>query len=284
VECQFKELERCPVCEDMLDELLASLPQSLDETYERMLSNITATSVEYARRILTLLCCAERPLTVPELIDGVAVELGDLPKFNPKKRLRNADGILQVCLGLIEVDVNADKKMSTVRIAHFSVQEYLESKRIYQHKAATFSVRRPEAHAEIAYICLTYLLEPALLASNDMEEEYPLIFYAAKSWYNHYHNGDKKAHHIEHQVLQLFRSTTGAFENWIGNGQIEYLKTNEVASPIIMQHFLASTWLFLILFVESLRVILYQSYLNRNFLVQLVYKRNIADLLYKQHR
>jgi len=176
----------------MLDELLVSLPQSLDETYERMLSNITATSVEYARRILTLLCCAERPLTVPELIDGVAVELGDLPRFNPNRKLKNVDGILHVCPGLIEVDVKADKEKSTVRIAHFSVQEYLESKRICQHKAATFSVRRPEAHAEIAYICLTYLLEPALLASNDMKEEYPLTYYAAKRWYKHYHDGDKK--------------------------------------------------------------------------------------------
>lgn len=120
----------CSQCEDLLDRLLVSLPQSLDETYERMLLNIAPASVEYARRIPLLLCCSKRLLTVPELIDGIAVELGDLPKFNPKRKLKNVDVIHQVCPGLIEVDVNTRDDQATVRIAHFSVQEYLESERI----------------------------------------------------------------------------------------------------------------------------------------------------------
>ena len=235
MECQFKELERCPISEHMLDELLVSLPRSLDETYERMLSNITATSVGYAQRILTLLCCAKRPLTVPELIDGAAVELGDLPKFNPKRKLENTDGILQVCPGLIEVGMNTYGNESVVRIAHFSVQEYLESKRICQHKAAPFSVRRPDAHAKIACICLTYLLEPALLVLNVFMEKYPLTAYAARSWYEHYHDSDKNTYQIEHQALRLFRSSTGAFENWVRTGHIDDYRgefiSGKVASP-----------------------------------------------------
>ncbi|KAK1763796.1 hypothetical protein QBC33DRAFT_596465 [Phialemonium atrogriseum] len=179
VECQFKALEQCPECEDLLDQLLASLPQSLDQTYERMLSNIPPASVRYAQQMLTLLCCALRPLTVPELIDGIAVELGDSPKFNPKP--------------------------ATVRLAHFSVQEYLESGRSGQHSIATFRVRRREAHTNIARICLTYLLEPALLMSEKPIKEYPLAPYAAELWHEHLREGDENAHHAKHQALRLFQ-------------------------------------------------------------------------------
>ena len=176
-----------------------------------MLLNVDEESVQDARRILTLLCCAKRPLTVSELIDGTAVELGDNPRLNPNGRLFGEDEIRRVCPGLIEVDARPDDKTSTVRIAHFSVQEYLESERILQHKAATFRVRKLEAHAEIASICLTYLLEPAL--SRDSMEEYPLALYAAKTWHEHFCDGDKNTHHAEHQALRLFRSSGGEFEN-----------------------------------------------------------------------
>jgi len=132
------------------------------------------------------------------------------------------------------VDAQADDKRSTVRIAHFSVQEYLESERILQHKAATFRVRKLEAHAEIASICLTYLLEPAL--SRDSMEEYPLALYAAKTWHEHFCDGDKNRHHAEHQALRLFRSSGGEFENWVTIWNVERYDgskpSRKVPSPV----------------------------------------------------
>ena len=177
-----------------------------------MLLNIDEEFVQDAKRILTLLCCAKRPLTVPELIDGTAVELGDNLRLNPAGRLFGEDAICSVCPGLIEVDARPDDEISTVRIAHFSVQEYLESDRILQHKAAPFCVRKLEANAEIASICLTYLLEPAL--SRDSMEKYPLALYAAKTWHEHFRDGDENTH-ARHQALRLFRSSGGEFENWV---------------------------------------------------------------------
>ncbi|KFZ15421.1 hypothetical protein V502_05625 [Pseudogymnoascus sp. VKM F-4520 (FW-2644)] len=156
---------------------------------------------------------ARRPLTVSELIDANAVELGDNPRLNPDGRLPSEDEIRAVCPGLVEVDVRPDYK-TTVRIAHFSVQEYLESERILQQQnAAIFSVRGPEAHAEIASICVTYLLEPAL--SRESIAEYPLALYAAKTWYKHFRDGDKGKHNAGHQALQLFRNSRGELENWV---------------------------------------------------------------------
>ncbi|KAF2180645.1 hypothetical protein K469DRAFT_639699 [Zopfia rhizophila CBS 207.26] len=215
VECQFMALESRSGSKRQLDVLLASLPRSLDKTYERMLLNIDEESVEDVRRILTLLCCAKRPLTVLELIDGVAVELGDDPQLNLDGRLLGKDEICRVCPGLIEVDAQLDDETATVRIAHFSVQEYLESRRIVDSKAATFSVRRPEAHTEIACICLTYLLEPALSMSRYPKREYPLALYAAQTWHEHLRDGGENTHYAKQQALRLFQNTGGEFENWV---------------------------------------------------------------------
>lgn len=212
VECQFTSLENCPRSEAHLDDLLASLPRSLDETYERMLLNIDEGSAKYARRALTFLCCAKRPLTVAEVIEGMAVELGDSPRLNTKRRLHDQDDLHQVCPGFIKVDVDPrGKELSAVQIAHFSVQEHLESERILQQRVAKFYVEAEKANAEIASLCLAYLLEPGLYA--DDHSKYPLALYAALYWHRHY-DDNYKTMHLPDLAKRLFREKNGAFENW----------------------------------------------------------------------
>jgi hypothetical protein len=84
-----------------------------------MLLGINEASVEDARRMLTLLCCAKSPLTVLELIEGIAVELGDDARLNLDGRLEDGDELRRLCPGLIEVDLQPSGETSTVRIAHF---------------------------------------------------------------------------------------------------------------------------------------------------------------------
>ncbi|RMD44734.1 hypothetical protein DV735_g414, partial [Chaetothyriales sp. CBS 134920] len=145
--------DRAKGVDDYLEECLRSLPQSLDETYERMLVSIDENLVKDARRILTLLCFSSRPLTVQELIDGIAVDLDEPAGLKIRRRLQSVDDIHDICPGLIDVsilaederyfDSNCDSLMDesdrdsfmnestrTVRIAHFSVQEYLQSDRV----------------------------------------------------------------------------------------------------------------------------------------------------------
>ncbi|KAL8664146.1 MAG: hypothetical protein Q9168_007966 [Polycauliona sp. 1 TL-2023] len=201
VECQLRSLQSCPRSEHILDRVLNSLPESLDETYERMLCNIDSYLVEDARRILTLLCFAFRPLEVQELIDGVAVETVGCRGLNRKRRLQDADDIRDICQGLVDVELDHTEPSDhldqlpesglvlTARIAHFSVQEYLESERIHVQKAKTFGLDCVIAHAEIAQICLLYLLDNGLSISTLNEgvpKELPLAPYAATHWYRHY--------------------------------------------------------------------------------------------------
>ena len=226
VDCQLEALRSCPSSEYHLDLMLKSLPESLDETYERMLCNINYHLVEDARRILTLLCFSKWPLTVQELIDGVAVEInGDSSGLNRKRRLQDSNGIRDICGSFIEIYVaksegeNKDEEKATeiVRIAHFSVQEYLESERIRHQKAANFSLNGITAHAEIAQICLTYLCERGLSYPElniSMIKDHPLTQYAARYWYHHYKNTASLATSLNGFILRLFRCQN-SFATWI---------------------------------------------------------------------
>lgn len=121
VECQFTALDFCPKSKYHLDTLLASLPRSLDKTYERMLLSISEESTEDAKRILALLWYVKRPLTVPEIIEGIAVELWDNPRLNVDRRLDDEDDLHRTCPGLIEIDFHSGNDKSTGRVTHFSV-------------------------------------------------------------------------------------------------------------------------------------------------------------------
>lgn len=200
-----------------------------------MLLGIDSFWVEYTRRVLTLLCCAERPLTVPEVIDAVAVELGDSPKLNKRRRLGGVEAIHEVCPGFIVIDEQSSTEAPTVRIAHFSIQEYLQSDRILQRTTAKFSVQKRDAHTEMACICLAYLLVPALLPA-DWREEYPLASYAANNWFRHFGDDRNESfQHVQHYALRLFREAT-AFENWVKmwetDNPIESEPTGQIPSRV----------------------------------------------------
>lgn len=196
-----------------------------------MLCNIDHLLIEDARRILTLLCFAPRPLTVREIIDGIAVKINGSTGLNPKRRLQDANDIREICIGFIDIGLRAghttetyleEELTPTVRIAHFSVQEYLESERIQHQKAAIFrlisvTAHGETAHGEIAQICLTYLLEHGLSSSKldqSLLEEFPLAKFAAMYWYHHYQTTAKHDPGLEDFILKLFQRQD-SFATWI---------------------------------------------------------------------
>ena len=181
-----------------------------------MLCKIDPALVRDARRILTLLCFASRPLTLPELIDGIAVETTEPTGLNKDCRLEDYNDIHDICPGFINLNVAADQT-STVRIAHFSVQEYLESNRIQHQKAHIFGLTSIRAHIEIAQICLIYLLEPNLSSSvldQNVLEEYPLAQFAADYWHVHYKSTADTASDLNTLIVRLFQQKE-SFMTWV---------------------------------------------------------------------
>ncbi|KAK1716965.1 hypothetical protein BDP67DRAFT_508014 [Colletotrichum lupini] len=235
VECQFKALATCPRSKQALDRRLQSLPPTLDETYKRMLENVP--DKDYAKQMLTILCCASKPLTVQELINALAIEIGATSFLNPDRQLPDADSLLEICPGFTEVAIEPYTRLAVIRIAHFSVQEYLESDRILlPHGYASFSIHERCGNLLMASMCLTLLLESELQTFGRVEtvEKYPFAEYAAKEWVNHWRKGigicaalydnhshcnlevshDSLALRLQDQMLLLFRDKKGAMKNW----------------------------------------------------------------------
>jgi len=223
-----------------------------------MLCNIDESLVEDARRILILLCLASRPLTIAELIDGIAVEIEDQGRFDVSRRLIDEHDIHRICPGLIDVGLDNDpnydpyrkkgKYTPTISVAHFSVQEYLESGRINNSKAAKFGIKRQQAHDEVARICLTYLCSSQISQARitkDVVARYPLCHYAASDWHYHY-KGTEDANNVsERLVLDFFQNQHTAFQNWVRLYDLENLwkietnfKKDKIPSPIFCASFL----------------------------------------------
>lgn len=127
---------------------------------------------------------AHRPLVKEELRDALAIQIGDSCLDDDNRPL--AKHIVECCLGLIVTE-----ESGTVRLMHFSVQEYLQD-----HRSEIF----PEGEQEITTLCLTYLLfEGTEHACKDYLDLYkassgidwdqlgsfPFLPYALVRWWRH---------------------------------------------------------------------------------------------------
>jgi len=223
-----------------------------------MLCNVDDTLVEDATRILTLLCLASRPLTIRELIDGIAVDIGDQKRFQVSRRLKDEDDIHRICPGLVEIrrepdryvlEQNVEDFRRTFHIAHFSVQEYLESGRIEDPRAARFGIERAKAHDEVASICLIYLCNTQMSyeSKSEVYDRYPLSMYAASHWYHHHKSAADPKYLSEQLVLDFFQNQHIAFRNWVRLQNIDYLSPGldlnnpDIQSPIYYASILGLT-------------------------------------------
>ncbi|KAE8422520.1 hypothetical protein BDV36DRAFT_310885 [Aspergillus pseudocaelatus] len=133
---------------------------------------------DLAMRTLGWIICSERPLTTSELQHALAVQQG--AKALDEDAIPEVDMLLEVCSGLVAVD----EKSGVFRLVHFTTQQYFQRK---------WNVWFPNAHSDIATVCLTYLsLDTFRDNTSDSEEgllerevKRPLFEYAAKSWIHH---------------------------------------------------------------------------------------------------
>ncbi|KAJ7044895.1 ankyrin repeat-containing domain protein [Mycena alexandri] len=124
-----------------VQDALEKLPQDLDAAYRDTMERINqqnASEKQLALATLTWVANAKRLLTVAELQEALAIELGST-RLNPDNR-PEISIVLAVCAGLVIVD----DRSSVVRLVHFSTQLYLDD-------------LFPDAHTYITRLLLTYL-------------------------------------------------------------------------------------------------------------------------------
>lgn len=176
---------------------MGSLPKTLDDTYARILNGIDEDYSQYAITILQWLVYSVRPLQIEELAEAVAVDLQSRPRFSVDRRFPEPRDVAAICSSLVTMLVEEfparrrlkkEAPRTMVRLAHFSVREYLTSERILAGPGPTarYSIREIPANLSIAKICLAYLLQFDRPDSTYLSSKaFPLAQYAACYWNYH---------------------------------------------------------------------------------------------------
>ncbi|KAI0293189.1 hypothetical protein B0F90DRAFT_1920099 [Multifurca ochricompacta] len=116
----------------------------------------------HAHRLLQCLTVAVRPLRVEELAEVLAVDfnMGGIPKLNSDWRWQDQEeAVLSACSSLVGIVGEGGSRV--VQFSHFSVKEFLTSKRLSRSSedVSWYQIHLEDAHAIIAQACLGVLLE-----------------------------------------------------------------------------------------------------------------------------
>jgi len=91
---------------------MEELPDSLDETYERILREIRKPNEGHACRMLQCLVAAVRPLRVAELAEVLAFDFSGegIPKLNPDWRWEDhEEAVMSTCSSLVMIIDDKDE-------------------------------------------------------------------------------------------------------------------------------------------------------------------------------
>ena len=203
VECQLDAIRGC-MKPALLRKTLRSLPKTLDDTYARILDNVGEDYVEDVRRVLACLICSSYPLAIQELAETVAIVPQGEMCFDTENRLLEPRNILTICSGLVttiksrRVTLMGGPQIpiEEVRLAHFSVKEYLVSDRLSSKANSKFYIEERLTHEVLANLSLRYLVychqarfceDPEFLLSYETAFLDKVAFapYAASFWSHH---------------------------------------------------------------------------------------------------
>ena len=217
--CQLDALQHC--FPPNLRQYLNELPETLDETYERILKGINKAQKDNAHRLLQCLTVAVRPLLVEELAELLAFDFeasnsGGIPTLKEDWRWDDEEeAVLSTCSSLITIIPRDDTRV--VQFSHFSVKEYLTSSRLAQSPlgdVSRFRIDLEPAHTITTQACLATLLRLDEQVGNIDARMSPLVKYAAQHWVDHTQFGEVSSR-VRGGMDDLFDSTKPHFAAWL---------------------------------------------------------------------
>jgi len=196
------------------------LPETLDETYERILRGINKAQKDEARRLLQCLTVAVRPLRVEELAELLAFDFqasssGGIPMLKEDWRWDDQEeAVLSTCSSLIAIVPSGGSLV--VQFSHFSVKEYLTLPRLARSHGdvSRFHIDLEPAHTILAQACLGTLLRLDEHAGNSGSKGFPLVEYAARHWVDHA-RFEKVSSRLPDGMDDLFDSSKPHFAAWL---------------------------------------------------------------------
>jgi hypothetical protein len=213
--CQLEVLRHCfpPSVRRILEEL----PDSLDETYERILREIRKSNQGLARRLMQCLVAAVRPLEVKELAEVLAFDFDaeGIPKLNQNWRWEDQEeAVMSACSSL--VTIVKDQYSPIVQFSHFSVKEFLTADRLAEpiRDVSRYHIELEAAHTILAQACIGLLLRLDDHVDRNNIKDFPLAPYAAEYWPKHAKFGSVSSR-IKDGMECLFDEDKPHFATWL---------------------------------------------------------------------
>lgn len=217
------------------------LPETLDKTYERILTNIPVNKRKIAHKVLQFLAFDEDDNlsgNADKLAEAVIVDVEQL-SFKPEYRFLDRNSLFEICTCLITLTTDG-----RVILAHYSVKEYLISKRMRHSQAAAFQISQ-SAHCVLwAKTSLVYLLDityDGLCSAKDYKgrdmdvyEETNFPFLAlAHAWDDQIHSvnavhAEELDKFIIHGLVERLLNPNGShYQGWLESTQIYHTNLGE---------------------------------------------------------
>lgn len=159
---------------------MPSASNAYDHAYEDAMKRIEAQGTdreELAKQVLSWIVCAERPLTITELQEALAVEHGETRL--DEENFPDAEDMVSVCAGLVTVD----RESNVIRLVHYTTQEYFQ-----RTQGRWF----PNAEMDITLTLINYCLFDAFKRPCATYEKYEdrlrrneLMTYVSRYWGHH---------------------------------------------------------------------------------------------------
>ena len=199
---------------------LNELPDTLDDTYDRILKGINKAQRDNAHRLLQCLTVAVRPLLVEELAELLAFDFqastGGIPTLKEDWSWDDEEeAVLSICSSLITIIPRYGSRV--VQFSHFSVKEYLTSPRLARSphgEVSRFRIDLEPAHTIMAQACLATLLRLDEHAGNGDPKVSPFVKYSAEHWVNHA-QFEKVSLRLRDGMDDLFDSSKPQFAAWL---------------------------------------------------------------------
>jgi ankyrin repeat protein len=215
--CQLETLRQC--LPQSVRRTLNELPESLDETYERVMTGIKKTNQVHAYRMLQCLTVAVRPLSVAELAELLAFDFdvanNGIPKLKSDWRWEDHEqAVLSTCSSLITVVPGHGSPI--VQFSHFSVKEFLMSDRLARttRDISQYHISLSDAHMVLTQACLGVLLQDPDTKNENGADNGPLARYAAKNCVTHA-QVENVASRVRNGMEYLFDPYKPYFEAWV---------------------------------------------------------------------
>ena len=164
-----------------------------------------------AKRAITFIYCATRPLEVEELRHALSTEVGDTEL--DETALLDMRILFDVSAGLVRID----EASNTIKLVHHTLQEYL---------AQTPACLLEEAEAEIAQTCLVYIAFDGFSSGECTELEkrlrkYRFYEYACRNFDYHFR------HYQRAKDFGVFHSFQGGGKKILSYMQVLYMSSGQ---------------------------------------------------------